>query len=1105
MRPRSRVVPPVILALAALLAVPAIAGPAYIRYPDIHGNSIVFAAEADLWLAPDSGGSAHRITTHPGSEFFPQFSPDGRWIAFSGMYDGNVDVYVIPAEGGEPRRLTWHPGVDEVVGWTPDGASVLFRSGRAEAARGTSIFSIPAAGGDPEKLPIGYAARISMDPQTGLWAFIRNSAERATWKRYRGGTAPDIWVGDPRKADFKKVTSFDGDDTYPMWHGGLVYFLSDRGGTMNLWSMRADGSEARRRTSFTDWDARQASMGPDGRVVFTLGADVYLYNPGDDTSRKVEIDLPSDRVLTRVRYPDAGQYVTWFDVSPDADRLAVVSRGEIFSVPVKKGVTLPVTRGSGARESWASFDPEGKQIVYVTDEPKEEEIRVIDAWGRGAPRVVKPAGANGWHGPAIFSPDGKWIAYGDQSQSIYVVPAAGGPPRKVDQAVSAEIFDYAWSPDGRWLAYSKRDFTNYGSIYIYDTQSGEARRITTATTDDYGPQWDPEGRYLYFASNRATNPILGSQDWNNVEAKRGRLYMLLLRKDVKNPLADLEGLPPSGDEKKDAEKKSKKNDEKKDGDEEKKDAEPVKIDFDGLADRVVEFPIDHGNYFEILATGKKVFYLSAPLKGFAEQPALFEEPGPELTLMVFDLEKKEAKPFVEGVGGYRLALEAGKIALMKNKGEFFVVGADEASPDLSEAKVSMKDVVIDLDPREEWAQIFYEGWRNERDFYWDAGMAGLDWEKIRDHYATLLPRLSTRGDLGDLLGEVIGELNTSHTYIWGGDSGVHPEQVSVGLLGADVQREGDAYKVTRIYRGDPADNIVSPLAAPGVNLTEGEYIVEVNHQAFAAGRSFDSAFENLANRPVVLTVNSRPAREGSREVVVVPTGSEGDLRYSDWVRLNREYVAEKTGGRIGYIHIPDMWQHGLIEFNTWFYPQLDKEGMVVDARWNGGGAVSQMIVERLRRHLVSFNRGRWSGLGTYPDKVLNGPFVVLTNQYAGSDGDIFPAVIQMEKLAPVIGVRTWGGVVGISALRPLVDGGILTQPQSAWWDSRGWSIENYGIDPDIVIDNLPQEVARGEDAQLDRGIGEVMKLHAEKPPQKPNFGPARTRTREAFGKETTKR
>lgn len=493
-----------------------------------------------------------------------------------------------------------------------------------------------------------------------------------------------------------------------------------------------------------------------------------------------------------------------------------------------------------------------------------------------------------------------------------------------------------------------------------------------------------------------------------------------------------------------------------------------------------------------------------PVEGLSEEWDPSEEPQPKATLIAFDWEKREAKPFLSGVAGAQLC-EAGKIAVIKGPGEIFVL--DAGSPpgdDLSEAKVSLNDLVIELDPREEWRQIFFEGWRNMRDFYWTADMAGVDWNAIRDQYATLLPRIATREELRDLMAEMIGELSTSHTYVWGGDPGKAVPHHSTGLLGAVLQRADDAFRIERIYRGDPADRVRSPLLEPGAGIAEGEYVLAVDHLRFVAGEPCEARLENLADKSVVLTVNDRPDTSGARAVVVRPLdgGEEYNLRYADWVRRNREYVAEKTGGRVGYLHIPDMLGRGLIAFDTWFYPQLDKEGLIVDARYNGGGFVSQLIVERLMRHLLWWVRGRYGDTRSYPARVLNGPFVVLINEHAGSDGDIFPDAIQELKLAPVIGTRTRGGVVGISDVRPLVDRGILTQPQSAsWHPQRGWMIEGHGVDPDIEVENLPQDDARGLDDQLDRGIAEVLRLHQEHPPLRPEFGPAPDKSRKAYQRE----
>ncbi|MBD3161117.1 MAG: hypothetical protein GF346_02985 [Candidatus Eisenbacteria bacterium] len=1088
-------------ALLLLLAGAAEARPGYYRFPDIHGDRIVFNAEGDLWTSHVDGTEVRRITTHAGDELYPRFSPDGEWIAFAGDYDGNRDLYLIPASGGEPRRMTWHPGSDYPIGWTPDGTGILIRTYRSDPLSSGRIFVVPTDGGEPRELPIGRANLIDIDPESGRYAFTRLWGG-GTWKRYRGGTAPEIWVGHPDRADYRRVTDFDGIDLFPMWHAGRIYFLSDQGGTANLWSMEPDGSNRTRHTAFDEWDAREPANGPDGRIVFTLAGAIHLFDPAVGTERVVPIDLPSEQTLARRRYADPGETLTEFALSPDGERVLVVSRGEIFSIPVEDGVTLPVTHGNGARESRVGFDPEGERVVYVTDESGEQEIVTADAWGRGDVKTVKGADRSGWHHPPVWSPDGERIAYADMTHRLYVVDADGGTPREVDRDEHSEIRWYSWSPDGRWLAYSMNNEVVYSTIYIYDTENDVRRAITDWSTDDFDPVWDPDGRYLYFLGNRTIDPLIGAFDFETISVQPTRPYMVLLREDVENPFRDVEGLPPE-EEEDDGEDDGEDGEEQADDDEEDEESdekpEPVEIDFDGIEDRVVEIPVDPGTYRGLSATAGHLFYLSLPLDGLAGDE-IFADPEPTATLMRFDFEEKEATPFLRRVSGYELQPKAEKILAMKSRGALYVFGTGSPpGDDLSDARVSLDGIVLELDPREEWRQMYHEGWRFMRDFYWDEGMHGLDWEAIRDQYATLLPRIATRWDLRDVMAEMIGELSTSHTYIWGGDAGREVPRRATGLLGAAVAREGDFFRIDRIYRGAPADRIRSPLLEPGVGVAEGDYILAVNQRPFPPDLPFEAAFENLAGKRVVLTVNDAPRREGSRLVVVEPIRSERGLLYADWVRRNREHVAEKTDGKIGYLHIPDMGGRGLIEFNTWFYPQLDKEGMVVDCRWNGGGFVSQLLLARLQRHILSWDRVRWGGVYSYPYRVLNGPFVVLTNEYAGSDGDIFPAAVQLTGLAPVIGQRSWGGVVGIRGFRQLVDGGAITQPESAWWDrERGWGLEGRGVEPDIEVTNLPQELARGVDAQLERGIEEVLRLHEENPPEEPEFGPAPDRSRDAY-------
>jgi tricorn protease len=1094
----------------ALLATGAIAKPGYLGDPDLYADQVVFVAEDDLWLANLDGSGVHRLTTHVGGETAPAFSPDGKWLAFTGRYDGNADVFVMPVAGGEPRRLTWHPAYDAALGWTPDGESVLFVSARRHPHGNGEIFRVPFAGGDPEVIAIGRAVYFDIDPESGRYAFTR-TGRSTTRKRYRGGSAADIWVGHPQRTGYAKVTDFDGSDMYPMWHQGRIYFLSDQGGTMNIWSMKADGSERGRHTDFGKWDAGTPGMGPDGRIVFALAGDVHVFDPASGRERKVNIDLPSERILTRVRYPDPDRYLTDFSLAPDGERLAIVTRGEIFSVPVEEGVTLPITRGSGARERGIGFGPKGKRVAYITDESGEEEIVTADAWGRGEMKDVRKAKKSHWLFVPKWSPDGKWLAYADQTHRLYVVEADGGSPQEVDRSEQQEIRQYVWSPDGRWLAYMKVNRVEIGSIFIYDTVDGVTHQVTSWNTDDDSPAWDPDGRYLYFLSQRFVNPLIGIRDFETVMFDATKLYMLLLRSDVENPFAKTAGLPPKdedekADKKKGEDKAEEKKDEEKKEDEEK--PEPIEIEFEGLAERLLELPVDPGQYRSLAATADKVFYVSWPLEGLSPDIDFSGAPEPKGTLMAFDLKEEEATTFVSAISAYELQAKSGKLVFMKSRGDLYVVGA--AAPpgsDLSDSKVSLDGIVLELDPREEWRQIYMEGWRTMRDFYWDESMGGVDWEAVRDQYAELLPRLATRDDLRDLMYEMIGELATSHTYTWGGDEGKSVPGRVAGLLGAELVREGDAYRVERIYRGDLADRVRSPLEEPGVNVKEGDYILAVNRQPFPENQAFSASLDNLAGKEVVLTVNDEPVRKDARDVVVEPMGpgSEGRLRYADWVRHCREHVAEQTDGRVGYIHLPDMAGWGLIQFDTWFYPQLDREGMIVDMRWNAGGFVSQLIVSRLLRDVVWFSRARGGGIGTWPEKVLNGPFVVLANEHSGSDGDFGPAAIQLllGDEAPVIGKRSWGGVVGMRGDKLLVDGGIETHPEFAPWtrEGGGWFLENRGVEPQIEVENLPQDIARGIDAQLDRGIQEVMRLREEYPPEQPDFGPTPNRSRSAYRRE----
>jgi tricorn protease len=1098
-----------LLAVLALLA-PSHAYEGYLRQPDVSGDRLVFTAEGDLWTAPVAGGTAKRVTSHEGDERSAKFSPDGRSIAFTGEYDGNTDVFVMPADGGEPVRLTWHPGPDDAVGWTPDGKSVIFRSRRIDPNGSWHVFTVPATGGEPVEVPIGWASRLDVDPASGKYAFTRMGSEGYTWKRYRGGTADDIWVGDPKKQDYTKVTSFDGPDSWPMWHDGRVYFLSDEGGTANLWSMTADGADRKRHTDVKGgYDARWPSMGADGKIAFVLGADVHVFDPGTGTESKVAIDLPGERSLARVRYTDAASHLEWFSLAPDADRVLTVSRGEIFSTPAKPGVTIGVSRGSGARERFASYSPDGKKVVYVTDASGEEAIAVADAWGRGEPKVVKAPGTRGWHFPPQWSPDGKKIAFADETHTLYVMPSDGSaPPKAVDKAEQEEIREYAWSPDGRWLAYTKRDRRDMGGIYVHDTTTGAVNRVGSPNVSLSSPAWDPDGRYLYFLSAGWTNPIFGSRDFSAIIAPQQQVMAVLLRPDVPNPFADNAGLPPAPESPQAAAEKKKKDKKKKDKKDEEKLLEPtekplpaVTIDWNLIDDRVLSFPIPARNYVAIAATPSKVMVLEYAWQGMNEP-----EGQSGATVWSFDFESRKADVWASGVQALDVVGKAHQAAVLQG-GAIYVVSTNGPATLDEDHRVRLEDAVIELDPREEWRQIYLEAWRSERDFFWEADLGGVDWNAVRDRYLALLPRVSTRWELQDLIGETIGELGTSHTYVWGGDPGQRPKYTANGLLGADLAREGNAVKITRILRADAADNVASPLLEPGAGIKEGEYITAVDHRPIPSDQPLEALLAGRAGKRTLLTVSSSADGKGGRDVAITPAYDDSALRYADWVRRNREYVTEKTGGKVGYIHVPDMSRDGLVAFETWLYPQADKEALVVDVRWNGGGFVSQLLLEKLRRPILGWDYSRGGGVYPYPYARRQGPFVVLTNAFAGSDGDIFPKAVQVEGLAPVVGERSWGGVVGIRGDKPLVDGGLVTQPEYAFYfTTGGWDVENRGVVPDVEVGWSPQDVAAGKDTQLDAAIGQLDTLRAQTPPLLP---PAKTpgprKSREDYQKRETQK
>ena len=1061
----------------------------YEMFPAIGPDTIVFAAEGDLWRVPIQGGQANRITTHDGREAFARFSPDGRWIAFSANYDGNVDVYVMPASGGEPRRVTYHPLPDEVVAWTPDSEQIVFRSRRESGQYGEwRLFEVPKGGGFPAQLDLGIAALADFSENGRLVAFNRLSREFRNWKRYRGGTAQDIWIGDMQRGVFRKFTEFEGTDRFPMWHDGRLYYLSDRTGRLNIWSANADGSGLRQHTEHDRYDARWPSM-HSGRIAYMHAGDIWVYDIGTGRARKVDVALPSDRIRTRERFENAADTLDYYDLSADGERLAMSSRGEIWTLPVQGGRTVAVTETSGVRDRAPVFAHDAETLAAITDTTGEQELALYDPMGREPQRVLTRRG-QGWIFPPVWSPTGDHIAYADLTQALFLVDVESGETTTVYQNEDWEIREYTFSPDGKWLAFTvpHGSWSWKSSIYLYEIATGEVTPITTRWTGDFSPSWDPDGEYLFFLSNRRLNPQFCGRDFQHTIQSSDVPCAIILRADGVSPFVSEEIMElhgPGDDEETDEDDDGDGNDEADDEDGEDADEDElpeVVIDLEGIEHRTVEFPIVRGNFYGLTAVDGRVYFASADWGGLVGD--VFDESESRATIHYHDFEEREGGVFLTGVWDFDISDDGSTIAWRTDRGTVHVAPLSGSSPE-PEHSFSASELRLGVVPQEEWRQIFDEAWRLQRDFYWADNMAGVDWDTVRSRYRALLDQVGTRDELNDLIGQMIAELGTSHTYVWGGDT-VRSESVGVGLLGADLEpdRAIDAYRVRRVLRAEPWESLdLSPLAHPHARVADGDIIWAINGRRLTADENIHRRLARLGGEEVLLTVGSEADGSDQRDVQVETLTSEIRLRYRDWCRQRREYADAQSRGRIGYIHIPNMGGFGLVEFIKGYYPQLDKDALIIDCRYNGGGFVSQMIIERLAREQWAYMKPRRGKTDAYPAESHLGPKAVLTNYFAGSDGDIGPESFKILGLGPVIGTRSWGGVVGIRSDKPFIDGGMSTQPEFAWWEPRrGWDMENSGVYPDIEVDILPEDYLAGRDPQMDTAIEYLLDALRQAPP-----------------------
>ncbi len=1061
----------------------------FFRYPHTNGRTIVFTSEGDLWQVPITGGIAVRLTTHTGEERYAKYSPDGNWIAFSGQEDGQDDVFVIPSTGGEPRRLTYHPASDQVIGWTKDG-KVIFRSRRDHPTRGYRIYTISAKGGFPEWIELEKAALMSFEPQGERIAFNRYSREFRKWKRYQGGWAQDIWVGNLKTKKFTNITDipsvneWEGTDAFPMWHtDGRIYFLTDRSGKANIHSMRPDGEDVRQHTAHDTFDCRWSSLGG-GVIVYQNGMDVYRLNIASGDNQMVSINLPSDRVQAHSKFVDPKKYITDFELSPDGSRVLFCARGELFTAPSKgKGLIRQLTHNSGIRQKSPHWMPDGSEIVFWSDDTGEEELYTISAGGGEQTSIGTDQ--RGWHYSAEPSPDGKYLAFSNEELELIVLEIKSGNQRIVDRG-SWEIREYTWSADSRFLAYSRPERNNNNTIQIWDQKDYKVRPITDDFTSSRSPAFDPEGKYLYFLSNRTANPHLDGAEMTYILDKKTLPYVVMLRKGMASPFAP-EADPGQDDDSKGngKGKKDKKNKKKDDDEEEEEKVADVEIDFDGIASRIAAVPINPDNYFGLSAIKNKLFYLIYQNNGmFGRGP--FDKDNPGVTLHRFNIKKQKHKQIARNVRGYDISSDNKKI-IIRSKGRFIIQGVDEGSQgsrwkkdddeedDREGFDLSQWDLKVDV--KAEWQQMFRESWRLQRDFFWNEKLHNVDWNEVYDRYSKLAPRVSTRDELSDLIGEVFAELNCSHTYVWGGDQR-RAKNFPTGMLGIDISHHHSGfYKIDRIIEGRPWDGrLSSPLAASGVNASEGDYIIKVNGQLTSEVSNIYELLANKAGKIISLTLNAKPNDNGSREVIIKAMNSDRGLRYWDWVDGRRKYVSDKSNGQIGYIHLANMGGFGLSQFTAEYQPQHNKPALIMDVRYNGGGFVAPMILAHLARRVVSVGKPRHGSNYRNPQTAFHGHMAAVSNGETGSDGETFTEGFKRLGLGPVIGTRTWGGWVGIRGNKRLIDNGMVTQPEFTGWgvsDSE-FLIEGWGTDPDIEVKEVPTAELNGRDPQLDATIDYLM-------------------------------
>ena len=1081
----------VVLLLLAPGFAPAQEETGLLRFPAMYGDQVVFTYAGDLFTVSAAGGIARRLTSDAGYEMFARFSPDGESIAFTGQYDGNTEIYRMPALGGVPERLTTtatlgrddvsdRMGPNNIVMAWKDSNTIVYRSRQREANDFIGqLFTVPREGGPSRQLPLPRGGFCSFAPDGKRMAYNRVFREFRTWKRYRGGQADDIWIYDFDRMTTTNITNNPAQDIFPMWAGTTIYFVSDRDGNkrMNLYAYDTGTQQVRTLTNFKDYDIKFPSLG-NAAIIFENGGFLYTMALETERVQKLTITILEDFDNGRGGLRDVNKEITNFEIAPDGSRALFGARGDIFTVPEKNGNTRNLTNTSGVHERNSKWSPDGKWIAYVSDQSGEDELSIMPQDGTGQ-AVQLTTGGDTYIYQLYWSPDSKKLLWADKQQRLQYVDVESRQITEVARATAWEFSDYAWSPDSRWIAYARPEEKRMTTIQLYSVEQKTTTEVTDGWFTSADPAFSADGKYLFFISARTFTPSYGQTEWNHIYADMSNIYLVTLAKDTQSPFEPKSDEVKMKEEKNDGGKKDGQKKEDAKAEKKKKGDVTLHVDPDGLQQRIAVLPIPASNYRNPQSADGKLFYIRA---GSRDEKS---------KLLVYNFEKQKETELGE-VNGFEISAD-GKKMIVGAEGAYAILDLPGSKIDMKD-RLNLIDMKVVLDRRAEWNQIFAESWRQMRDFFYAPNMHGVDWPAVRKKYEMLLQYVNHRADLTYIIGEMIGELNVGHAYVGGGDY-ARPDRVLTGLLGAQLERDRATgyFRITKILKGQNWDKTLrSPLTDIGVDVREGDFILAVDGKPTNRMKDIYHLLINTVGKQVTLKVNTKPEEAGNRSAVVIPIGDEQPLYYYNWVQENISKVDKATGSKVGYVHIPDMGAPGLNQFAKYFYPQFAKEGLIVDVRGNGGGNVSPQITERLRREIAMIDIARNGAINRNPGGLILGPKVLLLNEFSASDGDIVAYRFKKYKLGPVVGKRSWGGVVGIRGSLPLLDGGTLNRPELSRYDVEGkeWIMEGHGVDPDIVVDNDPAREFAGIDEQLNKAIelvNEELKKNPVKLPPSPPY------------------